>query len=360
MKNGELWGMSFAHKIIAWYKINGRELPWRHSNDPYIIWLSEIILQQTRVKQGLPYFNRFVTRFPTVQDFASAHEDDILRLWQGLGYYSRARNMHKAAKMVIEHFAGEFPTAYNDAIALPGVGEYTASAISSFSANEVRAVVDGNVYRVLARVYGIDTPINSSQGKKIFQDLADQLIDPKKPGIFNQAIMDFGATQCKPKQPLCADCIFSSSCIALLKKQVDQLPVKLKGKKSKNRFFHYFILPRNDEIMVSKRSENDVWANLFEFPMIETTERTSIAKLVQSEAYRLHFGATMPVPIGEEIKHMLSHQNIYARFYQMPNEIIVKNKKSQWHYIFSENLAKLAKHKLIFSFLEKLNLTDTP
>lgn len=352
--------MSFAHTIMAWYKINERDLPWRQTKDPYIIWLSEIILQQTRVEQGLPYFNRFAARFPTVQDFAIADEDAILRLWQGLGYYSRARNMHKAAKMVMQNFDGTFPTSYREAISLPGVGAYTASAISSFAANEVRAVVDGNVYRVLARVFGIETPINSNQGKKEFQELADQLIDQDQPGLFNQAIMDFGATQCTPKKPLCNTCIFESNCVAHNKKQVENLPVKLKGKKSRSRFFHYFIVQSDDGIMVSKRGENDVWANLYEFPMIETTERTGVVELMESDLYKSYFGDALPIAIGEEIKHVLSHQNIYAQFYYLPKETIVKNKKSQWRYILSENLDNLAKHKLIFSFLEKNNLADTP
>lgn len=347
--------MLFSAKLIAWYRQYGRELPWRQTSDPYIIWLSEIILQQTRVEQGLPYFNTFVTALPTVRDFAQADEDLILRLWQGLGYYSRARNMHKAAKAVMADFNGKFPTSYDAVIQLPGIGTYTASAISSFSSNEVRAVVDGNVYRVLSRVYGIDTDINSGAGKKQFQQLADSLISQQEPGLYNQAIMDFGATVCKPKQPLCPNCIFVDQCDAFATDRIDVLPNKVKTTKIRKRYFHYFIIRRGAEVLVSKRAEGDIWANLHEFPMIETPAPISIAELETNTAYTLHFEAASAIPLGSPIKQVLSHQHIFAQFYLLPEGMTVKNKKINWLYTLSENLDKLAKHKLIFSFLRTDN-----
>ncbi|WP_166332496.1 A/G-specific adenine glycosylase [Sphingobacterium chungjuense] len=343
--------MSFSSKLIAWYEKYGRELPWRQTSDPYIIWLSEIILQQTRVEQGLPYFHTFVTQLPTVHDFAEADEDFILRLWQGLGYYSRARNMHKAAKAVMSNFNGLFPTSYEEVIQLPGIGAYTASAISSFSSNEVRAVVDGNVYRVLSRVFGIDTDINSGAGKKQFQELADSLVSKSQPGLYNQAIMDFGATVCKPKQPLCVACIFADQCDAFATNRIDLLPRKVKTTKIRKRYFHYFIVRHGAEIMVTKRPEGDIWANLYEFPMLETSAPIAAEELQTSDAFVSHFDSATPIPLGAPIKQVLSHQHIYAQFYLLPENTEIKNKKTDWEYILSDKLDKLAKHKLIFSFL---------
>ncbi|NGM66220.1 A/G-specific adenine glycosylase [Sphingobacterium sp. SGR-19] len=346
--------MSFAEKLMNWYREKGRDLPWRTTHDAYIIWLSEIILQQTRVEQGTPYFHRFVEAFPIVTKFAEADEEDILRLWQGLGYYSRARNMHKAAKMVVEEFQGVFPSAYEKAIRLPGVGEYTAAAIASFSVNEPRAVVDGNVYRVLARYFGIKEPINSVQGKKMFAEVAQEMLDKDSPGIYNQAIMDFGALQCKPKNPLCEDCIFRMECFAFQKGLVDVLPVKLKGKVSRNRYFHYFIVREDDRILMSKRGERDVWTNLYEFPMIETIEDMLMPDLMTYADFVQYFEeSTVLEAVGKQVKHVLSHQNIYARFYVVGDSRTLKKKKKGWNYHYCEKIDKLAKHKLIFSFLEK-------
>ncbi len=346
--------MSFALKLMDWYRENGRDLPWRNTQDPYVIWLSEIILQQTRVEQGMPYFYRFLEAFPIVTKFAAADEEEILRLWQGLGYYSRARNMHKAAKMVVDTFDGIFPRRYQDAISLPGVGEYTAAAIASFSSNEPRAVVDGNVYRVLSRYLGVTEAINSTKGKKLFAELAQEMLDPQHASIYNQAIMDFGALQCKPKKPLCATCIFQLSCVALRDGLVDALPVKLKGRVSKNRHFHYFIIRKDDQLLLSKRGEGDVWTNLFEFPLLESTEDLSIDALYASADFNQYFTADVQIkPVGEPIKHVLSHQNIYARFYVVNNPNSLKIKKTEWNYFYFEKIDTLAKHKLIFSFLEK-------
>ena len=345
--------MILAEHLINWYKINGRNLPWRHTTNPYIIWLSEIILQQTRVEQGLPYFNKFVEEYPTVKAFAEAEEDVLLRLWQGLGYYSRVRNMHKAAKMVMSNFNGIFPTQYEDVIQLTGVGEYTAAAISSFSINERRAVLDGNVFRVLSRFFGIDTPINSTAGKKEFLNIANELISDAHPGLYNQAIMDFGATVCKPKGPDCENCVLRVECVAYHKEIINQLPVKNKGKSSRDRYFNYFVIESNGSVLLSKRGAGDVWANMYEFPLIETPREVTVAELQDDALYKSNFEGVVVEQMGEPIKHVLSHQNIYARFYRVieGQENIKKN--PSWNYYFSDNLDKLAKHKLIFSFINK-------
>ncbi|MGZ3777674.1 MAG: A/G-specific adenine glycosylase, partial [Bacteroidia bacterium] len=223
--------MNFADEVTRWYLKNKRQLPWRDTADAYVIWLSEIILQQTRVEQGLPYFYRFIEKYPTVQSFAEASEGEILNLWQGLGYYSRGRNMLKTAREVVEKYGGIFPSAYNQLISLKGIGEYTAAAISSFAANEARAVVDGNVYRVLARYFGISEPINGSRGKKIFQDVADELLNKEHPGTHNQAMMEFGAMLCRPKNPDCGICPLRAGCYAFTNGEIASLPQKLKKTK---------------------------------------------------------------------------------------------------------------------------------
>lgn len=353
--------MSFALKLMNWYRENGRDLPWRDTQDPYIIWLSEIILQQTRVEQGMPYFYRFLEAFPIVTKFAEAEEEEILRLWQGLGYYSRARNMHKAAKMVVSEFGGIFPTKYEDVIRLHGVGEYTAAAISSFSSNEPRAVVDGNVYRVLSRYLGIAEPINSTKGKKLFASLAQEMLDHDHASTYNQAIMDFGAVHCKPKKPLCATCIFHIDCVANNEGRVETLPVKLKGRASKNRYFNYFIIHKDDQWLLSKRGEGDVWANLYEFPLIESEQDVDLPTLCNSAAFANYFSRDTEIKsIGGVVKHVLSHQNIYARFYVVESADSLKIKKSEWNYFYFEKIDTLAKHKLIFSFLEKNKQLITP
>ena len=353
VKNVHFCSMSFANKLIVWYRAEGRDLPWRKTEDPYIIWLSEVILQQTRVEQGLPYFYTFVEHFPTVLDFAKASEDELLRLWQGLGYYSRARNMHKAAKIIADNFNGEFPRRYEDLLRLPGIGEYTAAAISSFSAGERKAVLDGNVFRVLSRVFGIETPINTTEGKKLFQQLAQDLISEIDPGVYNHAIMDFGATVCKPKAPLCQECVLQGECAAFEEDSITILPVKIKGKKSRNRYFNYFIVEMDGAILMAKRGGGDVWANLYEFPLIETNEDIDLGELVNGEEYRRYFGNTVAEPVGGVTKHVLSHQNIYARFYRVEGVEALLEKKDSWDYFLLENLDKLAKHKLIFSFINK-------
>ncbi|MHC8947612.1 A/G-specific adenine glycosylase [Sphingobacterium hungaricum] len=344
--------MGFSSKLISWYAKNGRELPWRNTTNPYIIWLSEIILQQTRIEQGTPYFHNFLENFPTIEDFANADEGELLKLWQGLGYYSRARNMHKAARQIQADFDGKFPTKYEEVIKLTGIGEYTAAAIASFSSNAAYAVLDGNVFRVLSRYFAIDTPINSTAGKKQFSEIANELLDKKHPGTYNQAIMDFGAMQCKPKNPLCEECIFRMDCRAFQTNSAQSYPVKLKKKPSRNRFFAYFIVEEDGQLLMAKRNDSDIWANMYEFPMIETEEELSISALVEHNEFKFNFPSAILEQLNGTVKQVLSHQNIYAKFYRITNPENNVLKNSSWAFYNSENLDKLAMHKLMFTFLE--------
>lgn len=308
--------MGFQGKIIKWYGINKRDLPWRLTTDPYLIWLSEVILQQTRVDQGLPYYQRFTEKFPKVEDLATASLDAVLKLWEGLGYYSRARNLHTAAKYVGDQLDGKFPTDYKTLLKMKGVGPYTAAAIASFSAGKAVAVVDGNVYRVLSRYFGVDTPIDSPSGKKEFADLAASLIPPSNPGIYNQAIMEFGALQCRPAAPDCASCPLADTCIAFNKDLVSVLPVKSKKVKVTERHFNYLIISNKETILLKKRTESDIWRELFELPLIETKTAVNEVKLIQSPEFRKLTGANYHLKeVSRPITHKLSHQTINARFF---------------------------------------------
>jgi A/G-specific adenine glycosylase len=345
--------MDFSRELINWYHTNKRDLPWRNTNNPYLIWLSEIILQQTRVAQGMPYFLKFADRFPDIISFANAKEDEVLNLWQGLGYYSRARNMLKTAIAIKKNYNGIFPTAYADLIHLTGIGQYTASAISSFAANEVRAVVDGNVYRVLARVFGISTPINSTIGKKEFQKLADCLIDKQNPAAYNQAIMDFGAMLCKPKNPDCSICPLRLNCMAYQHQKINDLPVKLNKVKIKERYFFYFVISNSRKIVIKKRSNDDIWAGLYDFPTIETSSDQSIGEIFDNEQFKLWFDEEAIISkISEPIKHVLTHQKIYARFIEISGlrDGIMEN--NNWMNVKENDLEHYAQPKLIFAFLK--------
>ncbi|MBC8053108.1 MAG: A/G-specific adenine glycosylase [Sphingobacteriaceae bacterium] len=346
--------MGFIDEVIAWYKVNKRDLPWRKTTDPYIIWLSEIILQQTRVDQGLPYFNRFSEKYPRVADFAAATEDEILNMWQGLGYYSRGRNMHRTAQLVMEEHAGYFPKKYAELIKLKGVGEYTAAAISSFSANEAKAVVDGNVFRVLARYFGIEEPINSSGAKKLFTELANEVIDRSDPATSNQALMEFGSLQCRPKNPLCETCPLRLHCQAFQKNMVSILPVKLKKSTVRLRYFNYIVLQREGRILLNKRGPNDIWQNLYEFPLIETHDFSPAQSIVNSENFKNSFGNAHIRNVFGPVKHILSHQKIHAQFIVIDNNGMDGDYSSKhWFFTDISSLENLAQPKLIFSFLKK-------
>ena len=322
--------MKLSNKLISWYLENKREMPWRQTTDPYYIWLSEIILQQTRVAQGLPYYLKFTEAFPTVKDLADASEEEVLKLWQGLGYYSRGRNLHTAAKYIMEECNGVFPNTYKKLLTLKGVGDYTASAIASISFNEPTAVVDGNVYRVLSRLFGIETPINSTSGVKEFKELAQELIDPKQPADFNQAIMEFGAIQCKPQNPYCLHCIFNDSCIALQNNSINKLPVKLKKTKIKHRHLHYVVFRSKDEkTILHRRSGKGIWQGLYEFPVIEGVFED--IRFRESELFQETIAAYTVQHTQQyntkPIIHKLSHQHLHTTFWiidvdQLPEDAI--------------------------------------
>ncbi|AZQ64093.1 A/G-specific adenine glycosylase [Flammeovirga pectinis] len=309
--------MEFAEQLIHWYHQNKRDLPWRHTKDPYKIWLSEIILQQTRVAQGLPYYEKFVENFPTVKDFASADIDKILHLWQGLGYYSRARNMHIAANEVINNWGGKFPNNYTDLLSLKGVGKYTAAAIASFAFGEKVATVDGNVYRVLSRVFDIHDDIASGKGQKIFSEVANDLISVKEPDTFNQAIMEFGAIQCSPKKPNCETCPFVQECLARETNQIGVLPVKLKKVKVTNRYFHYIVIEADNQFILKKRPSGDIWTGLNDFPLVASKEEHpfSIQNIEQETGLILEDGIIYKK--SETFKHLLSHQRLFIDFFHV-------------------------------------------
>lgn len=315
--------MNFSKVLIHWYLQNDRNLPWRETKDPYLIWLSEIILQQTRVAQGTPYYLTFSQEFPTVQDLANATETKVLKLWQGLGYYSRARNLHFAAKQVVQEYQGVFPNTYTNIIKLKGVGDYTASAIASICFNEPHAVVDGNVFRVLARYFNIHTPINSTKGTKEFKALAQELIDTDDPGTFNQAIMEFGALHCKPQNPLCTSCPLSDSCLAVRHNTVTELPFKEKKIKIKTRYFNYLVPkgPKGTTIL-KERVGKGIWQGLFEFPLVESNTLIDEGQLREDPEFEKMFSnrATLSLFNHEAVVHKLSHQHLHTRFWIVEDE----------------------------------------
>ena len=312
--------MKFSNSLLHWYLQNKRDLPWRNTTNPYLIWLSEIMLQQTKVAQGLPYYERFVEAFPTVFDLANATEENVLKLWQGLGYYSRARNLHATAKYIAKDLNGNFPNSYAEIIKLKGVGEYTAAAIASFAFNEVVPVVDGNVFRVLSRYFGVETDITSAKAKKEFTELAATLIPKNNPALFNQAIMEFGALHCVPKNPSCENCIFSESCYALQKGKVTVLPVKIKKTKVTNRYFNYLVFEDiNKTTILNKRTEKGIWHNLYEFPNIETQEEVDLESVIAliKQTYTSFLITKIAVYNPETIIHKLSHQKLHITFYKV-------------------------------------------
>lgn len=309
----------FSETLIAWYQINKRDLPWRKTDDPYFIWLSEIILQQTRVEQGMPYYLKFTSTFPTIHHLAQASQDEVLRLWQGLGYYSRGRNLHFTANQVVKDFNGYFPTQYDDLLKLKGIGSYTASAISSFCANQANAVVDGNVYRVLARYFGIELDIAFSTSQKEFQNFANQLLDKKNPGLHNQAIMEFGALQCVPKNPNCNQCPLQNSCFAYAQKMVELLPIKTNKIKNKKRYFYYLVLRKGKNTLIKRRMAGDIWEGLYEFPLIESKHEMDEAGILNSSEVHnlLKSTAFEIVHISTQQKHQLTHQTIFCQFFEL-------------------------------------------
>lgn len=304
----------FKRAISDWYKINKRDLPWRETRDPYKIWISEIMLQQTRVAQAIQYYNRFLQQFPTVFDLALAPEDLVMKMWQGLGYYTRAHNLHQAAKIIVNDFSGVFPDDFNAIKKLPGIGNYTAAAIASIAFDKPVAAIDGNIYRVLSRYFGIFTPIDSTNGKKEFQDLANSLVPEKKAGNYNQAMMEFGALQCVPSNPDCATCPLAKSCYSAIHETINELPVKSKKVKTVNRYFYYYIIEDSDFVLLQKRTGNDIWKNLYQFPLAESHHQLSDEKILEIPFDFIKNENLTINSISELYKHVLTHQIIYARF----------------------------------------------
>lgn len=315
---------AFSKRLVRWYYAKKRDLPWRKTKDPYKIWLSEVILQQTRVAQGLPYYEKFIENYPTIEDLASANEQDVLRLWQGLGYYSRARNMHTTAKIVMQNFDGTFPNNYADLLKLKGIGPYTAAAIASFAFDEKVAVVDGNVFRVLARVFGVETDISSHEAKKVFGELANKLISEESPSIYNQAIMEFGAIHCTPANPDCMFCVFADSCVANAKGMQAILPIKSKKTKIRNRFFDYFVIEQNGSFLMHQRPEGDIWTGLNDFYLVENEKKLLELDEINDDFLTEVLSKAIIKNSSESVKHILSHQRIEARF---------------WHIILNDEIA---------------------
>lgn len=343
--------MNFHNTLIKWYLENKRDLPWRNTTNPYFIWLSEIMLQQTRVAQGTPYFLSFTTNFPTVFDLANANEEQVLKLWQGLGYYSRARNLHQTAQYIAHELKGVFPSNYADLLKLKGVGEYTAAAIASFAYNEAAPVVDGNVFRVLSRYFDIDTDITLASAKKEFAALAFELMPKATPAIFNQAIMEFGALQCVPKSPDCGVCVFNQSCAALQKKKVNQLPIKSNKLKVKNRYFNYLVVSdANDKTLIQKRTSKGIWHNLYEFPLIETdftVDSIFIQQTLINNFFQNKTILNLVECVDAEVIHKLTHQHLHIKFWK----VIVKEPIE--NAVDYESLINFPFPIVIFNFIEK-------
>jgi A/G-specific adenine glycosylase len=321
--------MSFDKELINWYLEHKRDLPWRRTKDPYQIWLSEIILQQTRVEQGKPYYFKFLNAYPNVQALANASEEEVLKLWQGLGYYSRARNLHSTAKYIAFDLGGSFPASYKELVKLKGVGEYTAAAIASICYEEAQAAVDGNVYRVLSRIFGIATPINSGVGIKEFRQLAQKLINKDEPANFNQALIEFGSEQCKPRRPLCESCLFSVKCVAFNQDRIAQLPVKLKKQKVKKRHFNYLVyISEEGKTLMNQRRGKGIWEGLYEFPLVETASEAQLENLVADVPAEYSVINKEPVLYNDlPVVHKLSHQHIYTKFWivkcdELPKEAL--------------------------------------
>jgi len=338
--------------LKTWYLVNKRNLPWRHTNDPYLVWLSEIILQQTKVEQGLSYYEKISKTYPTVNALANAKENDLLLLWQGLGYYSRALNLHKTAKIVKEEYKGVFPDNYLDLLGLPGIGSYTAAAIASFCYLETVPVLDGNVYRVISRIYGIEEPINTGVSKKVFMERLKNLIPSKEPDVFNQAIMEFGALHCTPKQPKCNTCPFVLNCVAYNTLSVNSFPVKKKAKAKKVEYRSYFLLSFKDEIALIKRDKSGIWKNLYELPCIVMDRMQNTLEL--EEKVSRVFGFVNPAELAKPIfktTHILSHIKMEVDFYEC--EVHEKFVYPRLEWVKRLNLESYALHQLMRKFFKE-------
>lgn len=337
----------FSTTLLDWYQVNKRDLPWRENKAPFRVWLSEIILQQTRVSQGLPYYNKFVDQFESIEDFANADLDLILKLWQGLGYYSRARNMHKCAQMVVEDFGGAFPDNYEELLKLKGVGKYTAAAIASICFDEVVPTIDGNVFRVLSRVFGISDDISKSSTFKVFFEKARTLMPTKNPGDFNQAMMEFGATICTPKSPDCEACLLSTQCFAYKNELINTLPVKSKSIKVKHRYFNYHVIKNNRQTLMRQRLTGDIWTGLFEFDLNETEKSLKNSNF---EGAEFQYSSA-------EVVHQLTHQKLHIKFHVYESNVEAYEQLARTKNLISVSINELDKYavpKPIELFLDQM------
>jgi len=343
----------FIAELLRWNMLdNQRMMPWKNEKDAYKIWISEIILQQTRVQQGLEYYGRFIKTFPTVQHIAKAPQSQVFKLWEGLGYYSRCQNIITSATYISNELDGKFPRDFNDILKLKGIGNYTASAIASFAYNLPHPVLDGNVFRVLSRFFGIETAIDNNDGKKIYSALANELLDKKNPAIYNQAIMDFGATICKPKLPLCVICPLQQKCVALLNNMVNILPTKEKVITRKRRWLYYILIECDNKLFVRKRVTKDIWQNLYEFVLIETAKPVSVDTLKNSQEFKKIFNPTPFVitSVSKIYKQQLTHQTITGRFIRVS---LKANVNLKGYYLLSEDeIALLPFPKFIITYLK--------
>ncbi len=335
-------------KLQAWFRDFKRDLPWRWSHDPYRIWLSEVIMQQTRIDQGLPYYEAFAEQFPTVYDLAKASEDQVLNLWQGLGYYNRARNLHYTAQVIASDYGGTFPEEYDELIKLKGVGEYTAAAIASMAFDKPHAVIDGNVNRVVARLFGIQKPVNTTAGKKAVKYWAETLLDHSEPGTFNEALMDFGAIQCTAANPKCGICPLQGDCYAFMYNQTLELPAKAKKLKRRTRYFNYLVLANSYGIALRQRGTNDVWQRMYDFPLIEKSPNETFQVGALNELAETH--QIVPTYLAN-YKHVLTHQDIIANFYLI-NSFDLAIIKEKFIFIPWQELSNYALPRLIDRFLE--------
>ncbi|MDC0204727.1 A/G-specific adenine glycosylase [Flavobacteriales bacterium] len=345
--------MDFSNTLIEWYQLNKRDLPWRNTTSAYHIWLSEIILQQTRIDQGLPYYLEFINTFPSIEKLASAKEDDILKLWQGLGYYSRARNLHYTAKEIVNNYNGKFPKDYNKLLELKGVGSYTAAAIASFAFNLPYAVVDGNVIRLLSRVFGIAIPFDTTKGKKQFQQLAQHLLIEQEAVVYNQAIMEFGALQCKPKSPNCSICPMQELCLAYHSRDINAFPVRSKKVKVKERFLHFLMIQTDNGICVGKRKLG-IWKGLYEFPFLEFSDNLPDSQVIKSDGWKKLFGQhNLEIKLDStNFTHQLSHQKIHAKFWKIKvNKFSIKG----YPKVELKALEKYPVSRLMEKYLKTIN-----
>jgi len=348
--------MSVSKIIEKWYHENKRDLPWRKTESPYHIWLSEIILQQTRVVQGLDYYRRFIEKYPAVVDLANAPIDEVLKMWQGLGYYTRARNLHATAQKIVNDYKGSFPRKYEELLKLKGIGAYTAAAIASIAFKEPVALVDGNVYRVLSRLYGIHTPIDTPAGKRVFNNKAAEIFNPANPDVHNQAMMEFGALVCLPKNPGCVNCVLAQVCKAYCEGKTSLLPVKEGKIKARIRYFNYLFIQYNGFTYLNKRNGNDIWNSLYEFPLIESTAPLNFEKLVSLPVWNTLFGDRhlMTVVLPKTYRHQLTHQTLQCSFYAIKIDVASGSPDFSYRQILLKSLPEYPVPRVIDKYLTDL------